>query len=42
MSNTTGNASPDRGDTRVALAGDWHGSYAWAKDALWHIVQAGR
>ena len=32
---------PDRGETIVALAGDWHGNYAWAERALRHLKDRG-
>lgn len=33
--------NPDRGDTTIALAGDWHGNYPWAERALRHLADLG-
>ena len=37
----TGHVRSDRGETVVALAGDWHGNYFWADRALRHLADLG-
>lgn len=32
---------PDRGDTRIALAGDWHSNYLWAEESLRYLAALG-